>query len=106
MQFAARRGDHPDGVAGVWRDPRREEHHFEHNAAPSRSGSRERTAHQSVTSKFYLDNSFRAFEPLALIVLRVAWHTGSGIVGGISQRVRPFGVIRQCVVGYARIRVT
>jgi hypothetical protein len=42
----------------------------------------------------------------ASIVFCVAGYTGSGIVGRISQRVRPFGVIGQCVIGYARMRVT
>jgi hypothetical protein len=44
--------------------------------------------------------------PWASIVFRVAGHTGSGIVGRISQRVRPTGVIRQRVIGYARVRVS
>jgi hypothetical protein len=39
-------------------------------------------------------------------LFRVTGHTGSGIVGGISERVRPFGVIRQRVAGHARSRVT
>ena len=35
MQLAARRRDHADRIAGVGRDARREEHHFEHNALSS-----------------------------------------------------------------------
>jgi hypothetical protein len=29
---------------------------------------------------------------------------GRGILGSISQRVRPIGVVRQRVIGYARMR--
>jgi len=38
------------------------------------------------------DNSLAG--PWAWFVFLVAGHTGSGVVGWISQRVRPFGVIR------------
>ena len=38
MQFASRRGDHADRIAGVGRDAWREEHQPEHNAVSSRTG--------------------------------------------------------------------